>query len=253
MSSITHEKYEKVLHLFVEILKRKGYSDDDVSLRLTIPSEDNTINSPFPVDVRDSQIHGKGVFTIKDVNKGDVLTVYPCHHLGIVSNGQTIVKKLIEDGLDWNIKYAQCTYMTKDSIIYIGGNPNIHSSHFCGHLINDPFKHVEMLNNSLCDINEFGKMVLNYELQSLQLSNCKIYTSRHYAYVVAIKDMKKDTELLTPYGPMYWLNCKLDEFTMNMLTFINNQTYKHKKTVFSIHNKYLETFHNAYKSDTPIL
>lgn len=238
----TESTYVASTNFLVSILKSKQYDDEDISFRLAAP---NTKDAPFKVEVRQSKIHGKGVYTTCAVKKGEVLTTYPCHLYGLMNEHTGMIKvfKGSECSAQWDIKYAQCLTSSKDFTTYIVGDPTIAYPSACGHLINDAYHNVEGLYNlAQCNIDKFGKSVLDYKLRTIHFANCAIKSTKHYAYVVAMKDIDADTELLTAYGATYWIKITKQQFVDKMVKYLTTIPPKTKTFALNILDKYRGTF-----------
>jgi hypothetical protein len=240
----TEEQFNKVQNFLIDIVvKHNGNLDnEDISFRFGDQYAPN-ITSLFPVEVRDSTIHGKGVFTTQPVKKGDVLTRYPCEQICYNFDGLFKIIKNEKSTGDFDIKYAQTLRSPCESVIkYIYGNPKNYNNQFCGHLINDSYIDVEKLQTlNDCDLEVFGNLTLDYTLRTLHTSNCAIRYTEYYAYVVALKDIDVNTELLCPYGWAYWCN-DLSPLTLKQKfeTYLKNLPDRKKQAVCKILQDYFK-------------
>lgn len=175
------------------------------------------------IEIRKSNIDGRGLFATRDINKGEIVTYYP-EHLNIVNNN---ISFLPSDIIDSMIKVGDFKFLEechKNSIepddlplliakklkrYVLGtriGNPYIYDDlKYVGHMINDGAYIAPNITPTEDDIKR-------YIIGSCMKLNCGLSTDN----VIAIRDIKKDEEILTNYGFKYWLDInekKIDEET----------------------------------------
>lgn len=163
-------------------------SKEDVMIHISYTFSD----CPDPtVEVKQSK-HGRGVFAVKDIKKGEIATVYPTHLI--------INKTPREDGLVEAL--GRCEY-DKDYTFDVSptlthqGDPTCENPNFLGHLINDFYHDVSELNTT-------GESIIKYMMHLFQSSNTTFTKKKHFVYIEATKDIKAGEELLIPYTPLYW-------------------------------------------------
>ncbi len=166
---------------------------------------------PPAVVIKNSEIQGKGVFAIRDINKGDVITLYPCHGYSPTGNPEkfkTILNpKIVHAELEL-IKSG--SHSTHGNGIKIYGSPSIKCPNSMGHLINDcaeekTVENLKNLQNSDSNI-KMANAAIEYYLNAETYRNCSIIHHENYCYIKANKDITRGTELRTCYEPSYWLS-----------------------------------------------
>ena len=163
------------------------------------------------VYLKDSKIHGKGVFAAKDIKKGQDITIYPPHYV------ITYPKRI------WECKpNSLCHIMTSDFAekiaidehvrnnysflindqIKIVGSPEItDKSCFLGHMINDGAKsHSTKSNYNEKDHDIYIRISLLKRNVVFNIKNDNI------VFITAIKDIAKDEEILITYNYNYWVS-----------------------------------------------
>lgn len=171
---------------------------------------------------------GLGVFTNKNVKKGEILTIYPCDifkihmdvpnvpllnvNVPLVSNRVSCLHNFkeyddkdyfIRDNLTLLEKYTKsCKYMynhryTNDNNIKysISGDPMYTDDmNFVGHIINDGAKS----NGNVDDAIIYHKITVHRQ-------NCEVkFYHNIFPLIYAVKDIKCNEELFFPYGLGYW-------------------------------------------------
>jgi len=167
---------------------------------------------PLPlnnVELRQSRVHGRGVFATRKIIKNDVVTLYPgdvvTYHPGGRSNDPSkIVYDFYGDGLSESSKTSHMKNRLrykdyKNSIIssydVIGTPENDKNPAYLGHFINDAVR---------CTNDE--RSVLIYTTETLAKANCafRSINDLHIA-VIATRDIEIGEELYIPYGATYWM------------------------------------------------
>ena len=187
---------------------------------VTLPSLKNFL------EIKNSSIHGKGVFAKKSIEPNKVISLYPCH--GII-NGDIGYCEKKNTGNYQLLSFKPDDYKIKlpkkeSDCIFIYGNPHIQDEGFVGHLINDSFKDVTELKK----INKDNiKIYLKYMLNSIKSDNCTFVQCEDYIYVKTIKYINKGDELCSSYGFHFWSEMKSDELNLllkeHMLSCSNSQ------------------------------
>jgi hypothetical protein len=161
-------------------------------------------------ELRDSCIHGKGVFATIDMKKGDIVTFYPPDFLERVypaenKTGLTRVSyasTLIIEKFGKHFTRIDDTSFLDD---YAFDFPDSNYS-VCGHpgLVDDPSYLGHMLNDAAKPTSD-EKSFDVYEKVSLAKMNCVIEVIHNFLVVVrAAQDIKAGEELLVCYGRNFW-------------------------------------------------
>jgi hypothetical protein len=185
-----------------------------VSKRLSALAFISAKNKKFPVEVKNSPKHGRGVFATSAIKKGSLLTLFPGDIVTYILNGNIEEEHQIFCGRSHRMAkeikgkevgiYTQ--YLSEYCLIVdehysiIGYPPFEDDSAYLGHLINDavfgnfrdlsPETYLELSNQSCnCDFEA--------------ICNGKIIA------VIASQDIEAGVELLTTYGIPFWTKyCK---------------------------------------------
>lgn len=164
------------------------------------------------VEVRDSSLHGKGVFATRNIKRGDVVTFYFPYFLNYnhaddkdVNREDTsdivipILSRRKFNGESESNQYNELfrsTIKIPNNFYLMGDNEFISDSRFLGHMVNDP-----------CDFSLGKPNSVEYERQLLLKANASVvsYTKdRRFIYVGAMRDIDIGEEIFVPYGPRYW-------------------------------------------------
>lgn len=184
-----------------------------------------TENLDFPlippnlVSIKSSSRHGLGVFANQKIKKGDIVCLYPADYVFVPNYIKEKLKSTTQGNwcsLNPNNNFDPHYTMNLLENKKICADPTQYNSLFSGHMLNDSvscdtIKKMEDISKiyDTCDINEFGKSVSKYLLETKKNSNVKLIPSKHFCYVKATKDIQPNEELLTNYGITYWFN-KMD-------------------------------------------
>lgn len=128
----------------------------------------NPYNPGFKIKIAESPLHGKGVFACENINKNEIITIYPFHEF---------------DGHEKYISYL-CD-------IVIAGNPNkIDNINLIGHMLNDNFDY-ELFKN---------------KKEYVENNNCMFMGSDklQVIFLITTKKIKKGDELTVSYSSEYW-------------------------------------------------
>ena len=156
-------------------------------------------------EVKDSPIHGKGLFALTNINEGTFISFYPCH--AIVSGNRFHSVDIP------NNTRADNTEFISDYGLHIGngnfmlGLPYIMTPFMKGHLINDGYKPAAQIrdidfNDTLTLTDEF----VEYTANSHKHNNSILIIKDRLAYVRANRYIKRGEEITLPYSFVYWLN-----------------------------------------------
>jgi SET domain-containing protein len=147
--------------------------------------------------IKESKIHGFGVFAHKDFEEGEVITRYPAHY--IYKLNQYPIHRITDripddtnDGRDYG--------MNLDDGVFIIANPKFKDDMtLIGHICNDGFRH-DFQTDDENNRNEYNKKSKEY--------NNSMFLENHNSIIniVSTKKIKKYEEILVPYGFRYWLN-----------------------------------------------
>lgn len=179
---------------YVELFEDYLYNSANNSIEL---------NSKDIIYINMSNIHGIGLFAKKDINKDELITIYPAHIIEIVLQPKmfrlTSINEYrspykIPNWKDYAIKY--------DNNSYIIGNPILNENkNFVGHLCNDGYKHNFISKNK--------KNKNKYNKKRIELNNASFRELRNPNFIgigiISNKNIKKDEEILVSYGFDYWL------------------------------------------------
>lgn len=167
------------------------------------------VKLPFPeacpVSINKST-YGKGLFANRDIAKGEIVCIYPCHSV-VYENGETGINISVEDELP-DLSYAY--RFDKDIVMY--GSPNMYMNEwFSGHLANDLCYDSNELKDNSTDL-EAGQWICKYELNMVNRANVKFdtFTYRHYkwCFLKAVRYIPSGEEISLPYRQVYWLSKK---------------------------------------------
>lgn len=177
--------------------KASGASSIELPMLIT----DNMTSFPFlqdALEVKDSSIHGKGVFAKKDIEANQVVCFYPSH--GVI-DGQQCYSTDENSGSHEQYLFSPLDYkmkLTRKSNEFVFGNPFIQIDGSLGHLINDSYPNVLELKTL-----DF-KILLKYMLHSVKSDNCAFVLCEDFVYVKSIQPIQQGDELLANYGHHYW-------------------------------------------------
>jgi hypothetical protein len=190
--------------------KPKTIQDYD---RKHVALAERLLDVPIPLDkveVRESPIHGRGVFAKKKVSKGELITVYPAHYVSVHPEGHSnpgafglMGSALAERSGSILTEIMRRSYsfdVTDHYVIY--GHPDlIDDPVFLGHMINDGAKgHSTKTNYDQKDSSVYDKV-------SLALSNAEFELLGGLCVcVVATKEINIGDEVLVTYGYPYWIS-----------------------------------------------
>jgi SET domain-containing protein len=145
-------------------------------------------------EIRESKIHGRGVFATRKIEKGEKLCFYEGKILyGVNSTNST------------NSTNLQNTYkleITLDNkIVTIYGYEQPKSKLGIAQFINDG----SSFTPKSTDYKEILKQAVTYKLESAMAANTKLVIIKNKIIAVATKSIEKDEELLLSYDVKYWI------------------------------------------------
>lgn len=189
----------KSVQLMTQDIQEKGLNKFEVMLAVLL--EKPTYSMVAPVELKDSSIHGKGVFATRDINIGEIVTFYPCDyvlvkipksndHIQLGKGSEFIHTGKLPDNI---LRYAHTTKHPIPRMTIVGDPLCIDDSNYLGHMCNDGAK-------SHC---KRDQMV--YKSISAQKMNAFLGPIDGFVFpIVAMKNIPKGTEILIHYGEDYW-------------------------------------------------
>lgn len=158
------------------------------------------------VILKQSNIHGMGVFARTDINEGGIVTFYPGDVVEYTPNedrdsNDHVVFACLSDREKSRSQTVEAAFKDNNYAFSLSkkytmiGNPFFNSDpSYMGHLINDGAKS-----------GSSSQSVALYQKITLLKRNCEFYDLHdlHLA-VVACRDIKEGEELFVSYGPDYW-------------------------------------------------
>ena len=160
--------------------------------------------SPKYLIVKESKGKGRGVFTTIDLQKDDLVTVFPMHYVRCLDNG---------GWGEWLTEPLDMQAMKKYSLDYPGeglrfsGHPTKYEEEGLGHLINDGARISSPLPGRKKVYERVSREKQNVQpaffTTSCDLSRTAI-PSNTACFMVATKLIKAGEELFFSYGPGYW-------------------------------------------------
>ncbi len=158
------------------------------------------------VEARSSQVHGTGVFAIKDIPAFSYLTTYPCDGILVQRKDEGSWDGIGHHGSSYAESLAYRQELPAPHGLYalcIEGNPTLSDDpHFLGHLMND---------GAQCKRPEAASVYTAASLQKLNSMFCHVLGA-HFS----VKDLKAGDEIFNHYGADYWLD--LAERTSHLST-----------------------------------
>ena len=158
----------------------------------------------FLLEVKTSNVHGKGVFACEDIEAWSMTTMYPTHYIcaGNTSGMQIATRyrnevQTLGEGVNtymMNFNPDLNVNTNPNYSIKISGDPTILNSGL-GHMIND----VGM-------INKLSSSQIEKYVKTQQKVNCfSVHIGHGVIVIMSIKPIKKGEELFLHYGMAYWL------------------------------------------------
>jgi len=161
------------------------------------------------IEVRPSPIHGNGIFATKKINNGQIITFYDLHCIRLYhgKNNDYIQSYVFENPKNTNgIQFeASDDYeIIVNNHISIFNDPTYYvNSVFLGHIVNDSTS--LLIKDKKLSYIEFRNKIMRYFLQSNNNAMIKCNDDNSLRYIVAIRDIEINEEILVSYSPNYWL------------------------------------------------
>jgi SET domain-containing protein len=224
MNQEKENSFVEFVNMVAEIAIEKKISEYLLPIKITdtirnLEEEAFPLIPPNLLSIRPSSRHGLGVFANQEIKQGEIVCLYPADFVFVGNHFEEKIKSTKKGNwcsLDSNNNFDANYTMNLLGNKAICADPNKYSSLFSAHMINDSVScdTIEKLKDIhskyyTCDINEFGKCVSKYLLETKKNSNVELVTSKYFCYIKALKDIHPNQELLTSYGFPYWLN-KID-------------------------------------------
>ena len=164
--------------------------------------------------ISSSNVHGLGVFSNRDMNAGDIITIYPADIAVEVVDPQSNQFNVLISKELYNLKFSEIGF-TKENLIEscsdffrsylvqltetinISATPELHNDvTYIGHMINDGTNIIPIDENTSEE----------YDTMSESKQNCYFKYYNNLLFVVAKKSISKDEELFVMYCSKYWLS-----------------------------------------------
>lgn len=170
-------------------------------MELFLNNSQHPYNLGNKVEMRNSNVHGDGVFAIRHILKEEIITFYPAH--GFELDGHKVAPH--NDNINQNFMSSEQSNDYQLSItdkFSIYGNPNIRNKNVLGHMINDS----RQINTERDDDISIRNGIYRYSIDNK--SNCILLSNikNRYSYVKAIKNINVNEEIFVEYGEYYWLD-----------------------------------------------
>jgi len=206
---MTNPSVQSLSSFFTDLLKDLDYYQTELKkeelLQLKLGLElDN-------VYIGKSNIHGNGLFSKKEIKAGDIITFYPGdilvyypdknrdkkdHLVGYIYSEELKNNKELCEAFNNNKKYYKNYQLTINDTYSIIGIPEIN---------NNPTYLENFCNDGARGHSEKDKKI--YETVSILKSNAYFKNICDCMMAItAIKDIKKDEEILVTYGHGYWIS-----------------------------------------------
>jgi N-acetylneuraminic acid mutarotase len=178
------------------------------------------------VEIKDSPLHGKGVFATQSIPKGAILTFYPCHSLCIqdkITGNNTFYYS--DDRKFRDVEYGISQLETSElTAICIGDPTRVNDLAYVGHMCNDFLSSQDGLNVRPKSIAEFGVELLQYEILNQAKCNVTVVNKDYYIYLEAKRDIDRGEELLVKYGYAHWTELPPVEYMSMFRQYIASLT-----------------------------
>jgi hypothetical protein len=192
------------------------------------------------LEVRDSPVHGRGVFATRALPPETVLTTYPCHlvteglecsTVGDFTVDPTLLAKLIDDySVDMNGTGLITGLPTKCDVKAL-----------LGHMINDASLE-DFFGNTpiekLRDPEVLCRIICRHYTNTLGNMNCTIAIDRSnlVALVVSKREIATNEELLVNYGIQWWMEHAYGANALTRYPFIDENMKLLDRTNQQFHN-----------------
>lgn len=237
------EFVDSIENLIRYLREKKQISDIHLPLEITELQSKNQI---FPlskyVEVKPSTIHGNGIFARTNLEKGKVVSLYPCHGIFVGNSGYFLEKYRDIAYSDPIIqKYKVKLSRLDDSEVF--AIPYIQDNNLLGHLINDSYKSISDFKDVNKDVIYFGKTITKYMLNSIACDNCRLIVTPNYIYLKTIKDINAGEELVNSYSYPYWCaeesNISMNEINMLIEKYVLSLSNEDKMMFTSIYDTFI--------------
>ena len=144
----------------------------------------------IPVEVRPSNVHGRGVFALREIKAGEFVCIY---------DGDLLSNDVVKNsGVDVDVTY--CLTHPKNPKLVLCGYKYPKNSVGVGQLINDA-KTIQLRE---LDYKRGIEACREYVKKSKELANVDFICENNFN-IHAVRDIKKDEELFIHYGYPYWI------------------------------------------------
>lgn len=161
---------------------------------------DLPINIDHPIEVRDSGIHGKGLFATQFIPAGTPVALYP---MNAVINRNEPAPGLPGAFFTYGDQMPDMKTYRFDvghrKLAYVG-NPNKQVAGYLGHFMNDGYPHTDRLKDGSFE------EVWRYVHAEQKCNNCIYKKGSYLVSIVTMKDVKPGEELTVAYNPFYWIH-----------------------------------------------
>lgn len=171
------------------------------------------------VEIRNSPIHGKGLFATKNIPKDAIIAFYPTHGIYVDEKHNTYFDPLNENNEqievfksnilnnDYLNTYSY-TYFRKSGISLVGDPERIDNKNTLGHMINDASVNVfqNIKYDDRFNIDTHKTAMLEYYSKGKLKRNCTYAESELFPICccIALKNIKPNEEILILYEHRYW-------------------------------------------------
>lgn len=178
------------------------------ALQMGVDFNDEEIHK---VEIKESKIHGLGVFAMQDIKKGELITYYPAHYVVLYPEGRMNkggVKKAYLEGKTVKDHKFECPENARDyefeinSFYSIAGDPRIYDNlTYVGHMINDGARG----HSTYEKYDEKDERIYNMVVRAkCNAQHTFIADGLLSVKTLAMRDIKAGEEILAPYGYGYW-------------------------------------------------
>ncbi len=182
---------EPVPDMFLAVTKKMAVDD-------SIPG----ITYSETLELKESNIHGLGVFTKVNIPKDEIVTVYPAHMVRIkdqlIGYGDVVNQYNTPELQKEILKYA---YNVSAAQQIMGDPKQISKKHLLGHMVNDGYKVPSQYGIAPMDV---VKDITKYVICDNIYNNCKYSKMGPSVVIKTVRDVMAGDELLVPYGFNYW-------------------------------------------------
>jgi len=201
------------LNSWVEKLKK--LQDPNLSLYSKIFIGSCTAPIPLEysncVELRNSNIHGKGLFATSDIPEHVIITYYPAHMINHNDNLHYQPNYALNQQTVESIIMHYSHYIDMNNDLAIVGDPNLTDNKFLlGHMINDAggnvFNNIPF--NDTKNYITFKNLITQYYINAAKSFNCDFTSNADKNIICAVTTRKilKNEEILVMYEPLYWFN-----------------------------------------------